>query len=177
MILMGDEVRRTQRGNNNAYCENDETSWFDWTLVEENADLLRFVSLLNARRVLRDVAHERARTTLNELIQKARHSWHGVKLGHPDWCDDSHSLALYAELHEEGQDVYVIVNAYWEPLHFELPPLSAGRQWRQWIDTSRAAPEDIVPWQTAPSLSCNQYRVESRSVVVLFAEVGAGNRS
>jgi glycogen operon protein len=177
MVLMGDEVRRTQRGNNNAYCQDDETSWFDWTLVEKHADLLRFVSLLNARRVLREVEQERARTTLNELIQHARQSWHGVKLGNPDWCDDSHSLALYAELPEEGQDVYVVVNAYWEPLDFELPPLSGGRQWRQWIDTSRAAPEDIVPWQTAPSLSCKQYRVESRSVVVLFAEVGADKGS
>ena len=73
--------------------------------------------------------------------------------------------------------MYVVVNAYWEPLDFELPPLSAGRQWRQWIDTSRTAPEDIVPWQTAPSLSCKQYRVESRSVVVLFAEVGADKGS
>ena len=177
MLLMGDEVRRTQCGNNNAYCLDDETSWFDWTLVEKHADLLRFVSLLNARRVLRDVEHERARTTLNELIQQAKHSWHGVKLGNPDWSDDSHSLALYAELPEEGQDVYLVVNAYWEPLDFELPPLSAGRQWHRWIDTSRATPEDIVPWQAAPSFSHRQYRVESRSVVVLFAEISADKRS
>jgi len=117
------------------------------------------------------------RTTLNELIQQAKHSWHGFKLGNPDWSDDSHSLALYAELPEEEQDVYLVVNAYWEPLDFELPPLSAGRQWHRWIDTSRATPEDIVPWQTAPSVSHKQYRVGARSVVVLIAEVRADKGS
>lgn len=170
MILMGDEVRRTQRGNNNAYCHDDETSWLDWTLAEKHPDVHRFVSLLNARRVLREVEHERARTSLNKWIREARQSWHGVKLGKPDWRDDSHSLALYAELPHEGQDVYLIINAYWEPLDFELPALSGRRLWRRWVDTSRDTPQDIVPWHTAPSLSCNEYRVEPRSVVVLFAE-------
>ena len=63
MILMGDEVRRTQRGNNNAYCQDNEISWFDWTLLEKHADVHRFVTLLNARRLLRDVEHERQRVT------------------------------------------------------------------------------------------------------------------
>lgn len=170
MILMGDEIRRTQGGNNNAYCHDDETNWFDWTLVEKHADVHRFVTLLNARRVLQEVEDERTRTSLNKLIGKARLSWHGVKLGNPDWRDDSHSLALYAELPHEGLLVYLIMNAYWEALDFELPALSGGQLWRRWVDTSRDTPEDIVPWHTAPSLSRNEYRVESRSVVVLFAD-------
>src|SRR5262249_16574787 len=53
MLLMGDEVRRTQRGNNNAYCQDNETSWFDWALVAKHADVFRFVRLLNSRRILR----------------------------------------------------------------------------------------------------------------------------
>ena len=68
MILMGDEVRRTQSGNNNAYCQDDEISWFDWSLVEKHADVHRFVSLLTARRLLRDVEHERQRVSLNTLL-------------------------------------------------------------------------------------------------------------
>src|SRR5207244_6345750 len=67
MLLMGDEVRRTQYGNNNAYCQDDETSWFDWTLLAKRADVHRFVTLLNARRVLRDVEQERRRVALNQL--------------------------------------------------------------------------------------------------------------
>jgi len=177
MIQMGDEFRRTQRGNNNAYCLDNETNWLDWTLLEKHADVHRFVTLLNARRVLADVEHERARISLNELIKRARQSWHGVRLGQPDWTYDSHSIALCAQLLNEGLDVYAIMNAYWEPLNFELPPLSEMRRWRRWVDTSRESPEDIVPWHTAPSLSCKEYRAESRSVVVLFAETEPDKRS
>ena len=70
MILMGDEVRRTQRGNNNAYCQDNETSWFDWTLLSRHADVHRFVRLLIARRLMRDVEHERRRVSLNQLLQR-----------------------------------------------------------------------------------------------------------
>ena len=61
------------------------TNWFDWTLVAKHADVHRFVTLLNARRILRDVEHERQRMSLTQLIQQAKKSWHGVKLGQPDW--------------------------------------------------------------------------------------------
>ena len=87
MILMGDEVRRTQRGNNNAYCQDNEISWFDWTLLAKHADVHRFVRLLIARRLMRDVEHERRRVSLNQLLRNAKHAWHGVKLDQPDWSD------------------------------------------------------------------------------------------
>ena len=85
MILMGDEVRRTQRGNNNAYCQDNEISWFDWTLVAKHADVHRFVTLLTARRLLRDIEHERQRMSLNQMVRQAKSTWHGVKLHQPDW--------------------------------------------------------------------------------------------
>jgi isoamylase len=173
MILMGDEARRTQRGNNNAYCLDDETSWFDWGLLARHADVHRFVTLLNARRVLRGAEHERGRVSLTEQIRRARLAWHGVKLDQPDWGERSHSLALAAELRqEEGLFVYLILNAYWEPLSFELPAVGDGGagSWRRWIDTSLEAPQDIVPWREAPSLSGHAYQAGARSVVVLFAE-------
>src|SRR5689334_23195631 len=71
MLLMGDEVRRTQRGNNNAYCQDNETSWFDWTLLAKHADVHRCVTLLNARRFMRDLEHERQRLPLSEIIRQA----------------------------------------------------------------------------------------------------------
>ncbi len=71
MIGMGDEARRTQGGNNNAYCQDNEISWFDWTLVRKHADVHRFVTLLNERRLLRDVEHERRRVSLNQMIRQA----------------------------------------------------------------------------------------------------------
>jgi isoamylase len=176
MILMGDEVRRSQGGNNNAYCQDDETNWFDWGLCAEHADVHRFVTLLNARRTLRDVEHERQRVSLTELIRQSSKAWHGVNLGHPDWSDQSHSLAFAAELKQEGLLVYMILNAYWEPLEFALPPAAdaAATPWRRWIDTSLESPQDIAPWQTAPSLPGDRYRAAARSVVVLFRETRRG---
>jgi isoamylase len=169
MMLMGDEVRRTQGGNNNAYCQDNETSWFDWTLLEKRADVHRFVSLLNAKRVLRDVEHERQRLALNELIRQADLTWHGVKLNEPDWDYHSHSVAFTAMFPSDPR-VHIILNAYWEALEFELPPVGngGGHPWRRWIDTFLDSPHDIVDWERAPLVSTDRYRVQPRSVVVLL---------
>ena len=87
MILMGDEVRRTQQGNNNAYCQDNDISWFDWRLLERHADIHRFVKALNAFRQRRDVVAGGARVTLNQILSRARIQWHGVALNRPDWSD------------------------------------------------------------------------------------------
>jgi isoamylase len=170
MILMGDEVRRTQAGNNNAYCQDNETSWFDWTLLEKHADVLRFVTLLNARRRLRDVEYERRRISLIQFIAQASKAWHGVRNGQPDWSDHSHSVAFEAAVLRQRLHIYLILNAYWKPLEFELPPGDDGdaSTWRRWIDTALDSPHDIVPWQTAAPLSNRTYQAAARSVVVLF---------
>jgi glycogen operon protein len=173
MILMGDEVRRTQRGNNNAYCHDNDINWFDWTLLTKHADVHRFVTLLNERRILRDVEHERQRMSLTQLIAQANKAWHGTKLGQPDWSPHSHSIAVSAELRNEPHVFYLILNAYWEPLDFELPPVinSSTNPWRRWIDTALDSPQDIAPWQSAPPIPEQTYRADSRSVVVLFADL------
>ncbi len=168
MILMGDEVRRTQGGNNNAYCQDNEIGWFDWSLVEKHADVLRFVRLLADRRLLRHMEHERRRLSLTEMLRLANRAWHGVKLYQPDWGDASHSLALGAEIREEGMHLHLILNAYWEPLEFELPAPPDGAPWRRWIDTALDSPQDIVPWKDALPVSGGAYRAEARSVVMLF---------
>ena len=167
MILMGDEVRRTQGGNNNAYCHDDESNWFDWSLVARHADVHRFVTLLTARRLLRDVEHEQQRVSLTQLIAEATKAWHGVKLRQPDWGEHSHSIAFSAEIRNERMLVHLILNAYWESLEFELPP--AAGPWRRWVDTSLPSPEDIVEWEKAPPAPGSTYRAGPRSVVVLCA--------
>jgi glycogen operon protein len=170
MLLMGDEVRRTQGGNNNAYCQDNETSWFDWTLLTRHADVHRFVSMLNARRLLRDVDPERRQLALNQIIRRADITWHGVRLYQPDWRPSSHSLAFTAKLTMHRVGFHVILNAYWEPLEFELPSGADGiyAPWRRWIDTFLESPDDIVDWGAAPIVSGHRYRAEPRSVVVLF---------
>ena len=176
MFLMGDEVRRTQQGNNNAYCQDNEENWFDWSLLVKHADVHRFVKLLIGRRLLRDISPERQRMTLVQLIREGIKGWHGVKLNQPDWSDHSHSVALSAELPKEGVLVHFIFNAYWEPLDFELPRAGTGDRlsWRRWIDTFQEASEDIVAWQEAPAVSDCTYRAGPRSVIVLWASLGNG---
>ena len=171
MLLMGDEARRSQRGNNNAYCQDNETSWFDWNLVRQHAGLHRFVQLLAARRALRKMDTERPRRSLNQLLRGASKSWHGVKLHQPDWSQQSHSLAFSAELPEENLSFCIIFNAYWEPLEFELPAGShiASPPWRRWIDTSLESPDDIQDWPAAPVITDRIYLAGPRSVVVLIA--------
>jgi glycogen operon protein len=169
MILMGDEVRRTQGGNNNAYCHDNEANWFDWTLVTKHADIHRFVRLLIERRSLRELDAGRRALSLTEMLHEATTAWHGIKLLQPDWSPHSHSLAFGAELRQAGLGLHLIMNAYWEHLDFELPHESIGEPWRRWIDTWLETPEDIVDWRIAPALPDQRaYHVGPRSVVVLW---------
>jgi glycogen operon protein len=169
MILMGDEVRRSQRGNNNGYCRDDETTWFDWTLLKTHADVHRFTRLLNARRVMRDASAEQQRISLTDMLRQATIAWHGTTLWQPDWQSHSRSLAFGADFRRAGLKMHLIMNAYWEPLEFELPASEGGRTWRRWIDTSLDSPNDITAWQDAPTFSDRRYRAAPRSVVVLWA--------
>ncbi len=164
MLLMGDEVRRTQQGNNNAYCQDNDISWFDWTSVSRHADLLRFVCGLLALR--RDHTLF-ADTRYWGEPGAARITWHGVRLHQPDWSDESHSLAFELHGHHAAEHLYVALNAYWEALRFELPPL-AGRTWRRVIDTARPTPDDMTAPKDAPECE-TPYEVGPRSAIVLVA--------
>ena len=179
MILMGDEMRRTQKGNNNAYCFDNEDNWLDWTLLERHADVHRFLTLLNATRPQRELEMEQQRLTLNQLLLQANKSWHGVKINEPDWHSWSHTIALSLELKKQKVLLHLIVNAYWEPLDFELPSTDGSTNpWHRWIDTSLDSPDDIVPWEAATSFEGLTYRAEARSEVALYSELdgnGAAN--
>ena len=170
MIGMGDEIRRSQFGNNNAYCQDNETSWFDWSLLEKHSDVHRFLRLLIETRRLRDPDAEQHHLSLNQLLARALKTWHGVKIGQPDWSSSSHSIALSAHLPHENVITHLIFNAYWEPLEFELPNGNRG-PWKRWIDTALDSPNDIVPWRDAPTVPGFKYVAGPRSVVSLHTEV------
>jgi glycogen operon protein len=175
MLLMGDEIRHTHGGNNNAYCHDNNVSWLDWTSLQKHADVHRFVRLLAARRLLRDETAEQQRVSLTEMLHHARMAWHGVRLLQPDWDEHSHSLALGAEMAREDISLHLMMNAFWEPLEFELPP-APGYGWRRWIDTALEPPNDIVPWQHArPVASARGYLTQARSVVVLWRRLAPGD--
>jgi isoamylase len=172
MLLMGDEVRRSQRGNNNAFCQDGEISWFDWSLVEKHADIHRFAKELIALHMNRDLPVERLDMTLTELLRRQPVEWHGVKLNAPDWGHESHTIAATVRLLGYPMLLHLIVNAYWQTLEFEVPKLGAQDSWRRCVDTSRDPPDDICRWVEAPSLLRSSYRVEPRSIVTLLAKVG-----
>jgi glycogen operon protein len=171
MLLMGDEVRRTQRGNNNAYCQDNEISWFDWTLLERHRDLHRFVKTLVRQRVIVANEPEVQAVSLNDLLRDAEIQPHGVRLNQPDLSPESHSVAFTVRGPGGAALFHVMFNAYWEPLTFDLPRLipSVHESWRRWIDTYRDAPGDVADGFGAPSVEGPRYTVQARSLVVLFA--------
>ena len=175
MLLMGDEVRRTQLGNNNSYCQDNDVNWFDWRLLERHADTLRFVSMLNSFRRRRDVVSVDTEMSLNQLLRRARVEWHGVALNQPDWSEHSRSLAMtYATL-KTSFLFHAMLNAYWEPLTFQLPPVAgdARQAWRRCIDTALASPADLCLWDDAPAVTESTYVVQARSVVLLARRLEA----
>ena len=108
--------------------------------------------------------------SLSQLLREVNLVWHGIKLNQPDWSENSHSIAFTVEIREERLLFHVILNAYWQPLDFELPRLDRPRenQWRCWIDTGLDSPHDIVEWETAEPVPGYVYGAAARSVVVLF---------
>ncbi|HEU5075690.1 MAG TPA: glycogen debranching protein GlgX [Polyangiaceae bacterium] len=179
MILMGDEVRRTQRGNNNAYCQDSEISWLDWRLLTSHGDVYRFVKELSAFRQRRDATQDGMQMSLNELLKHAEIRWHGVTLDCPDWSEHSHSLAFTLRSLKGRFLFHVMLNAYWQKLTFELPPADAegGGPWRRCIDTALPAPDDICRWDRGVPLTKASYEVEAHSLVLIARHLGSGDFS
>jgi isoamylase len=139
-------------------------------LLEKHGDVHRLVKLLIENRLSRDLDPEERRLTLNQLLAAAHKTWHGVKLGQPDWSQWSHSIALTAHMAKENRCHHLIFNAFWEPLEFELPSGYRG-PWRRWVDTSLDSPHDIVPWRMAPAIPGYTYEAGPRSVIILYTEL------
>jgi isoamylase len=171
MLLMGDEIRRGQLGNNNAYCLDGETAWFDWSAVERHADIHRFVKQVIGLRKFRTLPLGRFDVTLNELIAQHRVEWHGIALDQPDWSDASHTLAATFHFDADWLAVHLMINAYWEPLTFAIPPLDDGYlPWRRCMDTFRQMPQDVRGWPDAETVRSEKFVVQPRSIVVLVTK-------
>ena len=148
--------------------------------MEKHDDIYRFVKGLIAARLRWDTSDPNREVSLSQILRQARIQWHGVKLSQPDWSPDSHSLALTAWSRRGRLLTHIMLNAYWEPLAFELPPVLnlQGKAWHRWIDTALDPPEDIGTWANAPAVPGESYLVQSRSIVVLMERIAketAGN--
>ncbi|MEB3309371.1 MAG: glycogen debranching protein GlgX [Snowella sp.] len=198
MMVMGDPVRRTQKGNNNAYCQDNELSWFDWEGEESHIDETHFVrgiirltqslAIFQEETIL-DVLpldsydwQESDRSAIDVTDLKSTYleqtynhpkphiTWHGVYFGQPDWSYDSHSLAFTLHHPQAQEQLHVILNAYWRPLLFELPPLGKGKHWYRIIDTSLNSPLDFCELEIAPIVMTDRYPVPARSSLVFMAQ-------
>jgi isoamylase len=180
MFVAGDEIRRTQHGNNNAYCQNNEISWFDWTLVERHQELFRFFSRMIAFRNSHPILHR------SGFFNGQRNSrgildldWHGCRLSPPDWNDPTaHAFSFTMggfpdDNGHEDNDIHVILNMYWEDLDFDMPEVT-GRRWYKIVDTSQQSPNDISdnlldPLNGTVITGPSTYRAAARSVVVFIS--------
>jgi len=171
MLLMGDEVRRTQWGNNNAYTQDNEISWFDWSLVEKKVGLRRFVRELIRFRLHYGFDQEDEGKTLSEELREANITWHGLRLFQPDWSPDARVLALTTTSDDGLRLTHMIFNTDWQRQDFDLPPLPDGSAWRRLVDTNLAPPDDIHDRDDAPVITSFRYGTASRSVVVFIADI------
>ncbi len=172
MILAGDEVLRTQRGNNNAYCHDNELSWIDWRLVETNRDMLRFVRELIALRK-RHPSLRRQRFPTGRSAPGATQpdvAWHGERLHEPPWHDGSAQLLCFtlAGVRTGEAPLHAILNMS-DVARAVAVPVLAGCHWRRALDTSFASPHEITRPEQQTAVDGEHYVAQSRSVVVLEA--------
>jgi isoamylase len=171
MLLAGDEFRRTQRGNNNAYCQDNEISWVDWTLLEKERDLFRFfremIRFRKSHSILRRRDYfwgERDTRGWSEI------NWHGIRIGQPDWSFDSHSLGFTLSGFGKENDIHAMINEWTSPLEFELPNPGKSQSWYRSVDTHLASPEDIAEPGNEKKITSKTYKVQPHSIAVLISK-------
>lgn len=163
MLVSGDEFGRTQLGNSNAYCQDNEISWVNWDFLSRNRDIFRFtkemIALRNRHRLLR-----------SRRFGEAKVRWHGTQLNQPDWSFHSHSIAYVLEASsQQDHEIYVAINAYWESLEFQIPTAINKKPWRMVVNTNENSPQDIIPEEYASIYYDRTCRLVARSMIILIA--------
>jgi glycogen operon protein len=164
MLLGGDEFRRTQGGNNNAYCQDNETSWIDWTYLERHQEIYRFTRGM--------IAFRRAHPVLSkeQFYTDVDIRWFGPQGGLPNWAD-SRRKELACMIHESGRDaLFLMFNASTNGIDFGLPGLPQGFRWHLAVDTSRSTPQDLFTGGEEMAVDRSKpYNLEARSSAILVA--------
>jgi isoamylase len=165
MLLGGDEFRRTQRGNNNAYCQDNEVSWFDWSLLEKHKEIHRFTRGMIAFRRAHPVLRRENFYTDEEI------KWFAPNGATPPWADPWQKSFACLILGQTEPDLFLLFNAYTSSVDFYLPALPTGKIWRLAVDTSRAAPDDLFDSGKEPSIQGQiSFRLEPRSSAILLTD-------
>ena len=169
MILAGDEVLKSQQGNNNCYCQDNELSWFDWSLLEKNQEMFRFTrDMIRLRRRHPCLMQRRFLTGSSSVVSGMEDvAWHGVGLYEPQWDNPSSRVlaCTLSRVEPDEEDLHIIMNMSVDNLSMQLPKLE-NRSWHLAVDTARAMPEDVIEPKKQKPLSRKTVQVNSRSVVV-----------
>jgi isoamylase len=172
MFPAGDEILRSQRGNNNAYCQDNELSWLNWSLSTSGGNMLRFTRELIALRKRHRSLRRRHFISQDESV-KGLLRWYGRDLNPPDWHDQRARLIRFtlAGVDAEEAPLHVMLNLSDTAAYLPLPapplvePGSAGR-WRRVVDTALPAPKDIVRPEQAETVYASHYGVAAMAVAV-----------
>ncbi len=165
MLLGGDEFRRTQRGNNNAYCQDNEVSWFNWSLLETHKEIQRFTRGM--------IAFRRAHPVLRKetFYADVDIKWFAPNGANPEWADQRQKSFASLILGQREPDLFLLFNADTSPVDFSIPALPAGKIWRLAVDTSRTTPDDLFDSGKEPSMqSLIGFRLEPRSSAILLSD-------
>jgi isoamylase len=164
MLLGGDEFRRTQQGNNNAYCQDNAVSWIDWSFLEKNKEIHRFARGMIGFRRAHPVLRKSAFYTDADI------QWFGPQGTTPTWGDPDRKAFACLILGQSEPDLFLMFNAGEAPADFAIPAERANKIWRLAVDTSRPAPEDLCEAGLEPSMQDQvNFRVEPRSSAILLA--------
>lgn len=164
MLLGGDEFRRTQGGNNNAWCQDNETSWVDWRLLERHRELYRFTrEMLAFRRAHPVLSRERFYT-------EAEIQWFRADGSAPDWFDPAARQLACLICEDPGSRLFLMFNAGSETVGFRVPATPKGLHWHRAVDTFRAAPGEISFPDPAARVEATDYQVGPRTSVILVTQ-------
>jgi isoamylase len=165
MMLGGDEFRRTQRGNNNAYCQDNEISWYDWSYLDRHRDIFRFVQGMIAFRWAHPVLRTEAFYTDQDI------HWFSPEGTAPDWSDGREKRLACLILGQDEPDLFLLFNAGTEPAGFVLPSMSQDSHWCRAVDTFRPSPDDLLePGKEILLDDQRIYQVGPRSAAILVAQ-------
>jgi glycogen operon protein len=177
MIVGGDEFMRTQNGNNNTYCQDNELNWYNWESIEstESQEMIRFwKKLIEKRKKYIDHFKGKYFTGKTNKFGLPDLSWHGTNLNNPDWSNNqSKCLAMtigdVAPGSNQSENIHCMFNMHWDAVSFEIPQIE-GLKWMRSIDTSLSSPEDIVDPDKYVEITNTNYLLTGRSVVVLVSQ-------
>ena len=177
MIVGGDEFMRSQNGNNNTYCQDNELNWYNWDLIgsKESQEMIRFwKKLIEKRKRYLDHFKGKFFTGKTNKFGLSDITWHGTQLNNPDWSNSeskclSMTIGDVTSGSKQTENIHCMINMHWDSVSFDIPQ-NKGLCWERSIDTSLPSPQDIVDPEDYVEISETNYILTGRSVVILVSK-------